>query len=151
MTVCVDPVNKDQPMKTASGGGKMSYIEKGFTLIELMVVIAIVAILVTLSYPSYVQFVRKADRSEAQADLQDWSNRQEVWRADNMGYNTNINPTDTELYAYTMVSTDSTFTLTATALGDQAADKEAGVSCATMTLIQDGSPGPDGHQSCWGH
>lgn len=150
MTVRVDQGNKGQPVKAASGGGRMNYIKKGFTLVELMVVVAIVAILATLSYPSYVQFVRKADRSEAQADLQDWANRQEVWRADNMGYNTDINPPDTERYAYTMVSTATTFTLTATALGGQVADKEDGVSCTTMTLIQNGSPGPDGHQLCWG-
>lgn len=128
----------------------MNYIKKGFTLVELMVVVAIIAILATLSYPSYVQFVRKADRSEAQADLQDWANRQEVWRADNMDYNTAINPPDRELYAYTMVSTDTTFTLTATALGGQVADKQDGVSCTTMTLSQNGLPGPDGHQVCWG-
>ena len=128
----------------------MNIVEKGFTLVELMIVVAIVAILATLSYPSYVQFVRKADRSQAQADLQDWANRQEVWRADNMGYKTDITPPDTELYAYTMVSTATTFRLTATALGRQASDKEDGVSCAIMTLSQNGSPGPDGHQLCWG-
>ena len=150
MTMCLDPGNKDQLMQTASGGVRIKYLEKGFTLIELMVVVTIIAILASLSFPSYMQFVRRADRSEAQADLQDWANRQEVWRADNMGYNTNINPPDTELYAYTMVSTATSFTLTATALGSQAADEEDGVSCATITLNQNGLAGPDGHQSCWG-
>lgn len=149
MTSCADPGNKDQPMKSASGGFRINYNVKGFTLVELMIVITIIAVLAILSYPSYVQFVRKADRAEAQADLQDWANRQEIWRADNMGYNTSINPPDTELYAYTIVSTATTFTLTATARGSQQADKEEGVSCATMTLAQNGSTGPDGHQLCW--
>lgn len=123
---------------------------KGFTLMELMVVVTVIAILVTLSYPSYIGFVRKADRSEAQGDLLDWANRQEVWRADHPGYNTAINPADTETYAYTMVSTATTFTLTATALESQANDKEDGVSCATLTLVQTGVRGPSGHQQCWG-
>jgi len=128
----------------------MKHFKKGFTLMELMIVVAVVAILVTLGYPSYIGFVRKADRSEAQADLLDWANRQEVWRADNPDYNATINPSDTESYAYTMVSTATTFTLTATALGGQAADKESGVSCATLTLLQTGFRGPSGHQQCWG-
>ncbi|MCH8058598.1 MAG: prepilin-type N-terminal cleavage/methylation domain-containing protein [Proteobacteria bacterium] len=38
----------------------------GFSLIELMIVIVIVAILVSLAYPSYIQYVRKSKRGEAQ-------------------------------------------------------------------------------------
>lgn len=124
-------------------------MNKGFTLIELMVVIALIAILVTLSYPSYVNFIRKADRAEAQVTLLDWANRQEIWRADNPGYNTDINPADTATYAYTIVSTVSSFTLTATALGAQADDKEAGVACTALSLDQAGVRGPVGHQECW--
>lgn len=122
----------------------------GFSLIELMMVIAVVAILVTLSYPSYVGFIRKADRTEARVDLLDWANRQEVWRADHIDYNSAIDPDDTTLYSYSMVSTTSSFTLTATALGAQANDAEEGVSCATLTLSQDGTTGPAGYQQCWG-
>ena len=40
--------------------------KNGFTLIELMVVIGIVAILVALAMPSYSNYVRKANRGEAQ-------------------------------------------------------------------------------------
>jgi type IV pilus assembly protein PilE len=114
-----------------------------------MTVVAIVAILATLSYPSYLNFIRRADRTDAQITLQDWANRQEVWRADHPAYNTGINPSNTDKYTYSMVSTTDSFTLTATAIGRQAADKEDGLSCATLTLRQDGSPGPDGHQLCW--
>jgi type IV pilus assembly protein PilE len=124
-------------------------MNKGFTLIELMIVTALIAILVTLSYPSYVSFVRKADRTEAQVTLLDWANRQELWRADNPGYNADINPPDTAKYAYTIVSTVSSFTLTATALGAQSDDKEAGVTCTALSLDQAGVRGPLGHQECW--
>ena len=121
----------------------------GFSLVELMIAVAVVAILVTLSYPAFIHYVLKADRTDAQMELQDWANRQEVWRADHPAYSTGINPSDTENYTYSMVSTADSFTLTATAIGRQAADEEEGLSCATLTLRQDGSPGPAGYLACW--
>ena len=129
---------------------KTGQAKSGFTLVELMIAIAVVAILVTLSYPSYIHFVLRANRSDAQLTLQDWANQQEIWRADHPVYNTGINPSNTDKYTYSMVSTATSFTLTATAIGRQAADEQDGVSCATVTLRQDGAPGPDGHQLCWG-
>ena len=42
---------------------------KGFTLIELMIVIAIIAILATLAYPSYQEYVKRTKRVEAQTEL----------------------------------------------------------------------------------
>jgi type IV pilus assembly protein PilE len=41
----------------------------GFTLIEMMVVVAIIAILVTIAYPSYQTYVEKTYRSTSQADF----------------------------------------------------------------------------------
>jgi type IV pilus assembly protein PilE len=38
----------------------------GFTVIELMIVVVIVAILLAIAYPSFVNYVRKAKRGEAQ-------------------------------------------------------------------------------------
>ena len=122
---------------------------KGFTIVELMIAISIVAILVSLSYPSYINFVRKAERSDAQMVLLDWANRQQAWRADHPDYKTGVNPVNTELYAYTMVSSSTSCTLTATALSKQKNDTEAGVSCGTLTLDQTGLLGPKGHEQCW--
>ncbi len=56
---------------------------KGFTIIELMIVVMIVAILLAIAYPSYVQYVRKANRGEAQQLLMNWSINQEIWRSNN--------------------------------------------------------------------
>ena len=137
-------------MKTQILRHNINRVSLGFTLIELMIVVVIVGILATLSYPSYVHFVQRADRSDAQTSLQDWANRQEVWRADHPAYNAGINPTNTDKYTYSLVSTGTSFTLTATAIGRQAGDKQDGVSCTTLTLRQDGLFGPDGHQLCWG-
>ncbi len=60
--------------------------KSGFTVIELMIVLMIVAILVALAYPSYVDYVRKARRGEAQQLLMNWSINQEIWRSNNPTY-----------------------------------------------------------------
>lgn len=43
--------------------------QRGFTLIELMVVVVIIAILASVAYPSYTQFVRRSARAEAKSAL----------------------------------------------------------------------------------
>ncbi|MGA9575910.1 MAG: type IV pilin protein [Lysobacterales bacterium] len=117
----------------------MKDLKSGFTLIELMVVVAVIAILVTLSYPSYARFIRKSERSEAKAELLDWANRQHAWRADHISYNTAFNPPNTVKYTYSMLDTTATsFTLVATAQGGQAADEEKGIDCVTLTLDETG-------------
>ena len=58
----------------------------GFTIIELMIVVMIVAILLAIAYPSYVQYVRKAKRGDAQQLLMNWSINQEIWRSNNTTY-----------------------------------------------------------------
>ena len=42
---------------------------QGFTLIELMIVVAVVAILSSIAYPSYTEYVRRGHRAEARAGL----------------------------------------------------------------------------------
>jgi type IV pilus assembly protein PilE len=44
-------------------------VDRGFTLIELMIVVVIVAILAAIAYPSYTEFVRRSARSEAKGAL----------------------------------------------------------------------------------
>ena len=52
---------------------------KGFTLIELMVVVAIVGVLAMIAYPSYSQFVIKGNRAAAQSYLMDIAQRQQLY------------------------------------------------------------------------
>lgn len=48
---------------------------KGFTLIELMIVVAIVGILAALAWPSYQDSVRRSNRTEAKTELMDLAQR----------------------------------------------------------------------------
>jgi len=52
---------------------------RGFTLIELMIVVAIVGILSAIVYPSYQEYVRRAARAEARANILDMAQNQERW------------------------------------------------------------------------
>lgn len=127
----------------------MTKFSRGFSLVELMIAVAVVAILVTLSYPSYASFIRKSHRTDAQMALLDWANRQQAWRADNPNYNTGITPAATAYYTFSMVNTAASFTLTATAIGRQTNDKEGETSCTTLTLNHNDVRGPAGHLKCW--
>ena len=55
--------------------------ERGFTLVEMLVVLAIVSILGAIAYPGYARHVVKARRVEAQLALVDAMQRQEQYRA----------------------------------------------------------------------
>ena len=123
---------------------------KGFTLVELMIVIAVVAILVALAIPSYTQYIRKANRGEAQQLLMNWANNQEIWRAAHTEYAIADSdpligfeaPTH-DKYAFDVANTSATtFTLTATPNGDQAKDKDRGQDCDPLTLDQSNTKGP---------
>jgi type IV pilus assembly protein PilE len=112
---------------------------KGFSLIELMIVVAIVAILVALALPNYTRYVRKANRGEAQQLLLNWANNQEIWRANDSDY-----ATTGELAAPARSAT--AYTLTATATGDQANDEERNQSCTVLTIDQSNAKT---HPFCW--
>ena len=56
----------------------MHHKQKGFTLIELMVVVAVVGILSAIAYPSYAEYIRRGHRADARAGLlqaQQWLER----------------------------------------------------------------------------
>ena len=121
--------------------------DRGFTLIELVVVITIIAILAAIAIPSYMNQVRKSRRNEVEASVQQIALFQERFRADCSTYATSFgfacpggspptfpaNPYSSGHYTLAIVSGDGTsYQLKATATGDQANDKSRGVSCTPL-------------------
>jgi len=122
---------------------------KGFSLVEILIVISLVAILLALALPSYTQYVRKANRAEAHQLLMNWANNQEIWRASNTSYADSVAlPVPThDRYTFTVSATSgTTFLLTATPTGDQAKDKDRGTACDPLSLDQSNGKSPD---DCW--
>ena len=59
---------------------------KGFTLIELMIVVAIIAILTSIAYPSYLEHIKKSRRSDAQSSLNEFASAMERFYTINGSY-----------------------------------------------------------------
>ena len=64
--------------------------QTGFTLIEIMIVVAIVAIISAIAYPSYMEQVRKSRRADAQIKLQELAQLQESFFSRNFTYANNL-------------------------------------------------------------
>ena len=60
----------------------------GFTLIELMVALAVVAILTAIAFPSYQRYIQRGIRAQGQVFLMDLSQRQEQFFLDQRSYAT---------------------------------------------------------------
>ena len=59
---------------------------RGFTLIELMVAVAIIAILAAIAYPSYLDYLRKGRRASAQTFISEIANREQQYLLDARNY-----------------------------------------------------------------
>ena len=65
---------------------KMRNNDKGFTLIELMIVIAIIGILAAIAIPNFVSYRQRSYNSSAQSDLKNAMTAQEAYFVDNSTY-----------------------------------------------------------------
>jgi type IV pilus assembly protein PilE len=136
----------------------------GFTLIELMIVVAIIAILAAIAYPSYTNYVIKTRRVSAAACLSEYANYMERYYTTNMAYDKDSASKANTLPALDCASagqtgpyygyafdtlTASAFTLSATPQGSQVADTK----CGTLSLDQAGkrvaSASSTAAATCW--
>jgi len=111
---------------------------RGFTLIELVVVVAIVAILAAIAIPNYRQQMLKAHRSQAKADLLEYSQGVERFFSVNRTYvgatlPYGVSPRDaaagTQYYNLLLTPVagpPSTYTITATPVNGQTGDTRCG-------------------------
>jgi type IV pilus assembly protein PilE len=61
-------------------------LEQGFTLIELMIVVVIVAIFAAIAIPSYQTYIRRAQASQAQQEVQRLASELARWKSRNFSY-----------------------------------------------------------------
>ena len=114
---------------------KLKKLQQGFTLIELMITVAIIGILAAIALPSYSEYVKKANRRAAQAEMMDISNRQQQFLFANRAYADTTAlassgyglPTEVSTeYSYAVTvnntATPPTYTITFTPSGSQASD-----------------------------
>lgn len=146
---------------------------RGFTLIELMIVVAIVAIIAAVALPSFFSQIRASRRADAISALMQIQQAQERWRANCPCYagsltvaNTGCPATDcaatsglglsfsSTRYNFAMsvapaALTPNNYTITATGQGGQASDSAGGASCTTLTVTVTNGVPVNAPAACW--
>lgn len=136
----------------------------GFTLVEMMIVVAVIAILASLAIPAYSRYVMQSRRAQALNAVQRVAALEEQFYFAHGAYTDNagnqlgvITPTpDGGNYSITVVApagTPATFTITARPVANQLQARDT--ECATFTLTNTGVQGATGstgdQTSCWKH
>jgi type IV pilus assembly protein PilE len=144
---------------------RVSRSQRGFTLVELMIVIVIVAILAAVAVPSYQNYVLRSNRAVAKSKLLEIAARQESYFADNKKYTnkltdlgyladsvgvdrdynlTAVGATGSVFTIAVVTPTNTTYTLTATPVNAQLDD----TTCTQLQVNSEGDRSAS-DPSCW--
>lgn len=127
--------------------------QRGFTLVEILIALAIAAILASFALPSFYGQLLKARRADAVVSLSQIQQEQERWRANNTSYATLSElglPAQSTGGYYDLTITDATasgFTAQAIAAVDSGQNSDAG--CATLTVTVTNGSAANTPTDCW--
>jgi type IV pilus assembly protein PilE len=141
---------------------KKTRASQGFSLIELVVVLAITGLLAVIALPAYQGHMRKVRRGDAQGSLQRIQLEQSRWRSQNEAYTSRLSDlglaTNLSAQAYyqlsiTQASSDG-FVAQATAIGDQAKDGDCAfmqlrISAIATVTLSSSAAAQDDSARCW--
>jgi len=128
--------------------------KNGFSLVELMIVVAIIGIIASIAYPSYENYVIRGKRAEGMAALTNAAQAMERFRVANYSYDlpndlsdvfavrVPVDGTAAAYYNLSVVDTATTYVLTATPTGSLAGKDDA------LTLSNTGAK-TWGGKNCW--
>lgn len=123
----------------------------GFTLVEVLIAIAIIGILVGIAYPQYGSYVQKSRRTDGHLALLQEVQSLERCKSTSYSYASctlKDSSSPEGYYAITLTKNATSYTLTATGQGAQANDPD----CSVLTLNHQGVQTPDPDTTvCWPH